>query len=40
VDSSLRLLKIEGSKKNNFFVNRNRVVITLPKKINIYQAKA
>lgn len=40
VDSSLQLLKIEGSKKNNFFVNRNRVVITLPKKINIYQAKA
>ena len=40
MDSSIELLKIEGSKKNNFFVNRNRVVITLPKRINIYQAKA
>ncbi len=40
VDSSLQLLKIEGSEKNNFFVNRNRVVITLLNKINIYQAKA
>ena len=40
IDSTLDVLKIEGREKNNFFVNRNRVVITLLKKINIYQAKA
>jgi len=38
-DSSVEMLKIDQCAKNNFFVNRNRVAVTLPKSINIYQAK-